>query len=142
MKLNVAIDLFEAMIDHCRLGLPNEACGFLGGKNGAASEIYPLTNAAASPVFYRPSDKEMIEALGDIDSKSLELVAIFHSHVASPPQPSVTDIREAHYPDAVYIIVSLSDGDSPEAKGYLIQKKDWRDDTGEVVEVELVISSK
>ena len=67
-------------------------------------------------------------------------MAIFHSHVASPPNPSPTDRREAHYPDAVYLIVSLMDMDNPLTKGWLIKKKDWRDENGEVIEVDLVIS--
>lgn len=142
MTLRIPKTIFDQMVDHCRSGLPNEACGFLGGRDGAATDIYPLTNAAASPVFYKPVDKEMIAALGDIESKGLELISIFHSHVASAPSPSVTDIREAHYPDAVYIIVSFSDLDFPETRGYLIRKQDWRDDAGDVVDVDLVVSSE
>ena len=34
--------------------------------------------------------------------------AIVHSHVASPARPSPTDLRESHYPDSLYILVSLS----------------------------------
>jgi len=81
----------------------------------------------------------MIAAVNDIDNLDKELVGIFHSHVASAPVPSPTDRREAHYPDAVYLIVSLMDTDAPLTKGYLIKKADWRDETGEVEEVELVI---
>lgn len=133
-------DLYEGMIEHCRRDYPNEACGFFGGSDGRAEILYPLPNAAASPIYYRPGDKEMIAAINDIDDKDKELVAIFHSHVASPPNPSPTDRREAHYPDAVYLIVSLMDMDNPLTKGWLIKKKDWRDENGEVIEVDLVIS--
>ena len=128
------------MIDHCRAGLPNEACGFLGGRDGTAERIYKLTNAARSPVYYRPADKEMIAAMNDIDEKGTELVAIFHSHVASPAYPSPTDIREAHYPDSVYVIVSMANQYEPDARGYLIQKEDWRDENGRVEEIELMLS--
>lgn len=128
------------MIDHCIRGLPNEACGFLGGRHGVAGKIYPLTNAAASPVYYRPADKEMLAAMTDIDDQGLELVCIFHSHVASAAYPSTTDIREAHYPDAAYLIVSLIEMSDPVSRAYMIRKKDWRDTTGDVEEIELVIS--
>jgi proteasome lid subunit RPN8/RPN11 len=141
MKLRIPKGIYDAMIEHCRVGLPNEACGFLAGADGAATKFYPLTNAAASPVYYRPDDKEMLRAMTDIDDSGLELVAIFHSHVASAPHPSTTDVREAHYPDAVYLIVSLSEFDEPEARGWRIKKADWRDETGEISEVELVVSS-
>ena len=105
-----------------------------------ASRIFPLENSAASPVFYKPDSKQMIAALGDIDDEGLDLVAIYHSHVASAPYPSPTDIREAHYPDSVFVIVSLSDVERPETRGFFIKKQDWRDHDGEVVEVDLVIS--
>ncbi len=140
MKLTIPRDIYDKLIDHCRAGLPNEACGFLAGRSGVVETFIPLDNAAASPVYYRPNDKQMIAAMRDIDDAGLELSAIFHSHVASPPRPSVTDIREAHYPDSVYLIVSLIDLSNPESQGWLIRKNDWRDETGEVEEVELVLS--
>ncbi|MGH2767498.1 MAG: Mov34/MPN/PAD-1 family protein [Actinomycetota bacterium] len=140
MKLFLPASIYEGMISHCIAGLPNEACGFLGGRDGVAERLYPMTNAAASPVIYRPDGREMVEAMNDMDSNDLEPVGIFHSHVASAPYPSSTDIHHAHYPDAVFIIVSLADRAHPLAKGYLIRKEDWRASTGEVEEVELVIS--
>ena len=141
MKLTIAQDIYDDMVKHCIEGLPNEACGFLAGpRDGSASHIYPLTNAAASPVFYRPADREMIAAFSDMDQNDTDLVAIFHSHVATDPYPSPTDRREAHYPDAVYLIVSLTDPDAPRTKGYLIHKADWRDEDGKIEEVDLVIS--
>jgi proteasome lid subunit RPN8/RPN11 len=136
-------DVYDAMVAHCLEGMPNEACGFIGGKadgtQRAATRLYPMTNAAASPVFYRPDDREMLAALKDMDERDLDVASIFHSHVATRAYPSPTDIREAHYPDAVFVIVSFEDRDNPQAKGYLIHKQDWRDATGEVEEVQLVI---
>ena len=38
------------------------------------------------------------------------------------------------------MIVSLMDMENPLAKGWLIKKADWRDESGEVIEVDLVIS--
>lgn len=140
MTLRIPKQIHDAMTAHCIEGLPNEACGFLAGRDQDVSEIFLLTNSAASPVFYRPDDREMIAAMNEIDDKHLELSAIFHSHVASPAYPSLTDVREAHYPDAVYIIVSLVDRAAPEVRGFLIEKKDWTDLSGEVSEVELVLS--
>ncbi|MDQ4149875.1 MAG: M67 family metallopeptidase [Actinomycetota bacterium] len=139
MKLKIPEKIYDGMVQHCIAGMPNEACGFLGGPPGVAERLYPLPNAAASPIYYRPGDREMIAAINDIEERDLELVAIFHSHVASAAYPSPTDRREAHYPDAVYLIVSLANIEAPETRGFLIHKKDWRDDDGEIEEVELVI---
>lgn len=140
MTLKIPEDLYQQMLAHCVQGLPNEACGFLGGRDGEAQVIYPLTNEAASPVYYRPAGREMLAAMNDLDERGIELAAIFHSHVASPPRPSPTDVREAHYPEAVYIIVSLADQTSPEVMGWRIVKDDWTAETGEIEQVPLVIS--
>lgn len=140
MSLVVPKGIYERMVRHCLAGLPNEACGFLAGRDGRAESIYLLTNAAASPVYYRPADREMIQAMNSIDAEGRELVSIFHSHVASAPYPSVTDVRESHYPEAVYLIVSLADRENPVAKGFVIHKSDWRAEVGEIEEIELVVS--
>lgn len=139
MRLTIPKGIYDQMTAHCEADLPNEACGFLAGRGEAVDEIFVLTNAAASPVYYRPDDKQMLAAMNRIDESGKSLLAIFHSHVASPPSPSSTDIREAHYPETVYLIVSLMD-EAPTARGFLIHKQDWKDDSGEIEEVELVIS--
>ncbi|MGI9193766.1 MAG: Mov34/MPN/PAD-1 family protein [Actinomycetota bacterium] len=141
MKLTVPRAIYDEMINECLQGMPNEACGFLGGgKDDVVTKIYPLTNEAASPVFYRPASREMIAAFSDMDQHSIDLVAIFHSHVATEPYPSATDRREAHYPDTVYLIVGFVDPGAPQTRGFLIHKKDWRDEDGEIEEVDVVIS--
>ncbi len=141
MKLTIPQDIYDQMVQHCLDGAPNEACGFLaGGHDDVVTKIYALTNEAASPVFYRPSSREMIAAFSDMDSNDIDLLGIFHSHVATEPYLSPTDRREAHYPDTVYLIVSLTEPDRPETRGYLIHKEDWRDEDGRIEEVDLVIS--
>ena len=138
--LKIPADLYEGMVEHCRRGVPNEACGFLGGRDGVVERLYRLTNAAASPVFYRPDDREMLAAIDDMDQEGLDLLGIFHSHVATQPYPSPTDVSQARYPDAVYVIVGLADRDNPQTRGYLIRKSDWGADDGDIEEVELVVS--
>ena len=41
--------LVEEMIAHAREDLPNEACGLVHAKNGAAVSVHRVTNVAASP---------------------------------------------------------------------------------------------
>ncbi|MGH2417959.1 MAG: Mov34/MPN/PAD-1 family protein, partial [Candidatus Limnocylindria bacterium] len=45
-----------------------------------------------------------------------DLVGIFHSHTHTPAVPSPTDLRSAQYPDAFYLVATLSDPEaSPQA---------------------------
>lgn len=54
-----------------------------------------------------------------MDDRGEELVAIYHSHPVSQPYPSPTDRAEAHYPDAVYVLVSIRTPE-PEVRAFRI----------------------
>jgi proteasome lid subunit RPN8/RPN11 len=103
---------------------PEEACGLLAGQIEAGmyrvSSVIPATNELHSPVRYRIDPHEQIAAFNLIDDQGLELVGIYHSHPAGPPDPSPTDIAEAFYPEAVYLIWSAQTGDW-HCRAYLIQ---------------------
>jgi proteasome lid subunit RPN8/RPN11 len=94
---------------------PEEACGLLSGQNETGAyrvvEVIPTTNELHSPVRYRIDPHEQIAAFNQIDAQGLELVGIYHSHPAGPPAPSPTDIAEAFYPEAVYLIWSTLAGE-------------------------------
>ncbi len=120
----------DAIIDQARSEHPNEACGLLAGTNGAATKLYRMANAERSPVIYRMDPAEQLRVFNDIEDKGLDLVAIYHSHTRSPAYPSATDVQLAYYPEAVYLIVSLRDADSPDLRGFRILE-------GKVEEIEL-----
>jgi proteasome lid subunit RPN8/RPN11 len=94
---------------------PEEACGLLSGQIEAGiyrvAAVIPATNELHSPVRYRIDPHEQIAAFNLIDAQGRELVGIYHSHPAGPPGPSATDIAEAFYPEAVYLIWSAQTGD-------------------------------
>lgn len=97
-------------LQHLTACLPEEGCGLLGGKDGAAEIFLPITNALHSPVRYRMDPLEQLRALKRLDSLSLDLLAILHSHPTGPPHPSPTDVSEFMYPGAVTLIASHAAG--------------------------------
>jgi proteasome lid subunit RPN8/RPN11 len=62
--------------------------------------------------------------------------AIVHSHTHTPAVPSPTDIGLAFYPDALYVLVSLSDTDADAETG-APGIRAWRIVNGEVNEVQV-----
>ena len=58
-----------------------------------------------------------------IDDADQVVWGIFHSHVASPAEPSVTDIGLAFYPDALYLICSLADPAAPHVRAWSIRDR-------------------
>ena len=120
-------ELHAELIAWARAGVPNEACGILAGNRsayeaGGALGFYPLTNAEASPFLYRIDPVEQLHAMVAIDDADEVVWGIFHSHVASPAAPSVTDIGLAFYPEALYLICSLADQDAPHIRAWSIQQ--------------------
>jgi proteasome lid subunit RPN8/RPN11 len=69
---------------------------------------------------YWMDSRQQLHIMRDIDGRGWELLAIYHSHPHSPARPSKTDKDLAGYPDAVYVIVSLKDGERPEARAFRI----------------------
>jgi [CysO sulfur-carrier protein]-S-L-cysteine hydrolase len=117
--VRIARELVDEIVAHARREAPNECCGMVAARDGRAVQVYPATNAAASPLRYQvePHDQYRIETA--IDDAGLELGAIYHSHTRSAPYPSQTDINLAFHPDAVYVIIGLA-AEEPEVRAYRI----------------------
>jgi len=94
------------MISHAQACLPEEACGLLGGEGLTAWRAIPVENAGHSRSRFRMEPQAQIEAMLGLERTGEELVGIFHSHPAGPAGLSTTDVREAHYPECVYLVLS------------------------------------
>jgi [CysO sulfur-carrier protein]-S-L-cysteine hydrolase len=129
--MRFARELCDEMIAHARAEAPNECCGMVASRDGEAVNVYRAENAAASPLRYEIDGAEQYRIQMAIDEADLDLGAIYHSHTRSAPYPSQTDINLAFYPDALYVIVGLADGD-PEVRAFTIRD-------GQVAEAELVV---
>ena len=112
---------------------PNECCGVIAAADGVLVKVFPMTNADASPVTYRLDGKEQLRVFDEIEEQGWELWAIYHSHTHSEAYPSETDVKLAFYPDARYIVVSLTDREDPVIRSFFIID-------GEVTEEELVVT--
>jgi proteasome lid subunit RPN8/RPN11 len=107
------------MKHHVNNEAPLEACGLLGGKNGAVEVVLPVKNAAGSRVRFQMDPKAQLRAIEQIESEGLEIVAIFHSHPKGPSVPSPTDIAEASY--RVVNIIWSKVGRRWQARGFWIE---------------------
>ena len=97
-----------ALDEHARAEDPNEACGLVALRDGRAERYIPAQNAAASPYrFELETDPEN----WFLEDEGYEL-AVFHSHVASPPRPSRTDVENIGlWEGRPYLILSLATGE-------------------------------
>jgi [CysO sulfur-carrier protein]-S-L-cysteine hydrolase len=112
---------FDDMVEHGLAAFPNEACGLVAGKEGRPVKFFPMTNQDASPVSYRLDPKEQLRVFDEIEDEGWELLAIFHTHTHSEAYPSETDRRQAFYPEAAYLVMSISDRANPRLRGFRIE---------------------
>jgi proteasome lid subunit RPN8/RPN11 len=135
--LTIPVAVADEMLAHARAEVPNEACGLLSGSlsDGAASAYHPARNADASPYVYTVHPEDLVRIVFGIEDAGEDLVAIFHSHTHTPAVPSPTDRRQAQYPDAFYVLATLSDPDASAADAL----RAWRILDGQSQEVALEI---
>jgi [CysO sulfur-carrier protein]-S-L-cysteine hydrolase len=111
--------LIDEMVAHARADLPNECCGMIGGRDGMASKVVRVENAAASPLRYEMDPQGQYDALKAIEDAGEELIGIYHSHTRSAAYPSQTDVNEARmWPEQAYVIVSLENDEAPDVKAF------------------------
>ena len=74
---------------HAAEEAPNECCGVIVLRGGVADRYVRGRNALASPYRY---ELEIDPAVWFLEDDGYEL-AVFHSHLSSPPRPSRTDVE-------------------------------------------------
>ena len=112
-QISLPRKIIDAIRAHARAEAPREACGIIIGSAPAASGGAPLrwiptTNVLASSTLYEIDSAQLLRISIDADDAGEFIWGIVHSHVASPAVPSITDTSVAGYPDALYLLVSLS----------------------------------
>ena len=94
--------------EHARAEEPNEACGLIALRDGVAERYIAATNAAASPYRFQ---LETAPEHWFLEDEGYEL-AVFHSHLSSPPRPSRTDVENIGlWEGRPYVILSVREGD-------------------------------
>ena len=131
----------EAIVAQARAEYPNEACGLIIGDAPAAGGGHPLRyvptgNKAASPYRYEVEPADLYRLTVETDDADEVFWGIVHSHTHSPAAPSPTDVGLAFYPDALYVLVSLSEDEEDRATGEPSLRA-WRIVGGDVHEVAL-----
>jgi [CysO sulfur-carrier protein]-S-L-cysteine hydrolase len=98
----------EELAAHARDEEPNEACGIVAFREGVAERYVPGRNAVASPYRF---ELDVDPETWFLEDDGYEL-AVFHSHVSSPPRPSRTDVENIGlWAGRPYLIYTLRTGE-------------------------------
>jgi proteasome lid subunit RPN8/RPN11 len=85
----IPADVRRELETHSREEEPNEACGLVVLRDGVAHRYIRGRNAAASPYRF---ELDIDPDTWFLEDEGYEL-AVFHSHLSSPPRPSRTDVE-------------------------------------------------
>lgn len=137
VQLSAAIR--DQIVSNARAEYPNEMAALVVGDKpaadgGRALRFEPARNKAASPYRYEIDPQDLLRLTIETDDADEVFWAIVHSHTHTPAVPSPTDIGLALYPDALYVLVSLSDDEADPRTG-APGIRAWRIVDGEIHEV-------
>jgi proteasome lid subunit RPN8/RPN11 len=113
--LEIERSTLNAIVRHLRDALPYEGCGLLATMHSTGvrrvMRFYAGANIDRSATRFTMDPREVMQAMDEMECCGWSMGAIVHSHPRTPATLSATDLREAYYPDALLVIVSLA---SPE----------------------------
>jgi len=116
-RIRISSDLLAAVAGHAARVAPNECCGLLVGTGDRIDEVVATRNVLAHPSRYRIDPQEHIDTNRRLRGTGRSVIGAYHSHPRSAAVPSPRDLAEAHYPEFVWLIVSLKTG-APEYRAY------------------------
>jgi proteasome lid subunit RPN8/RPN11 len=100
---------------------------------GRVLRRFPLVNAAASPTEFQSEPQGMFAAEKARRQEGLEFLAVYHSHPASAPIPSKTDLERNYSPDVINLIVALQT-ETPEIRGWWLGVEGYKPAEMELVD--------
>jgi [CysO sulfur-carrier protein]-S-L-cysteine hydrolase len=104
----IPAEVRSALVEHAEAERPNEACGLIAFREGVADRYIPGRNRDESPYRF---DLDVDPEAWFLEDEGYEL-AVFHSHLSSPPRPSRTDVENIGlWDDKPYVILSLGTGE-------------------------------
>lgn len=110
------------MVAHAYDGLPNEACGLLGGRGDVGELFVPCENVDRSSRTFSLGPDAWEKLDREIEGSGLQVLGVVHSHTHTEAYPSPTDIDQAGNPFLEgwrWLLVSLRQPE-PVVRSYLI----------------------
>ena len=123
--------VFEELRAHGEQTYPRECCGALLGKpllgtsgpegwriEALVHAVNARTDAARDRYEIAPA--ELVKIAGEARSRGLEIAGFYHSHPDHPARWSATDLAEAHWLGASYVITEVAGGKAALTRAWLL----------------------
>ena len=119
MSVRIHETVLRTIAAHAQREAPNECCGLLVGTPAVIDEAVATQNVLAHPSQYQIDPEQHIAVNRRLRGTPRSIIGAYHSHPRTEAVPSPRDIAEAHYPEFIWLIVSLA-GVTPDFRAYEI----------------------
>lgn len=122
--LRLTRSIYDAVRAHGEDAYPNECCGALVGRPLPDGwEITAAIRAANARRDnrrnrYEIAPEELLGMVGEARRQNLEIAGFYHSHPDHPAQWSPTDLTEAHWLGASYVITEVAHGQAMQTRAF------------------------
>jgi proteasome lid subunit RPN8/RPN11 len=131
-EISLPLAIVDRLLELARSSPEREVCGLLA-RRGRLVRCCPVDNVAEDPArFFYLDERQQIDAFRAMRDNAEELFAIYHSHPRGPSTPSATDLRQAQYPDTLYLILAPQEDGAWGLRGFCL-----RDGAAREVELEI-----
>lgn len=124
MTLSLPNAIYSALRAHGEEAYPQECCGALLGR--AAGDGWQIVaavrahnaSATGARTHYEIAPAELVRIAREARRLELEIAGFYHSHPDAPAQWSATDLAEAHWIGASYVITEVAQGMAGETRSF------------------------
>ena len=120
LTIRIRQTTLSEIASHARRESPRECCGLLLGSGDLIDEAVAIRNLAEHTSRYQLDPREHIATNRRLRGTYRAVIGAYHSHPMTAAIPSPRDLAEAHYPEFVWLIVSLASG-TPDYRAYRIE---------------------
>jgi proteasome lid subunit RPN8/RPN11 len=118
-EISIPRKIAQNLLHHAQQTPNEEVCGLISSKNNTPVRSYPIKNTSTTPaIFFNLDAQQQVHVMAEMRNNTEQLFAIYHSHPTAPAIPSKTDLEQASYPDALYLIISLNIKGMMEIRAY------------------------
>ncbi|MSO75044.1 MAG: M67 family peptidase [Alphaproteobacteria bacterium] len=119
-----------SVVSHAEGAYPEEACGLIVGSRATgercvASRIVPSANVATGEERHRfeidPVLRLRLER--ELRDTGETVIGHYHSHPDHPGVPSARDLKEAHEPELVWLIIAVDAGKASACRVFRLERE-------------------
>ena len=126
--IRIARSLLERIERAAEASYPDECCGLLAGRHGAADDIL-VTRVAESVnltggnarMSFEVDSRVRLNLMKELRGGDDDVVGLYHSHPDHSAEPSARDLDRVFEPDLIWLITAVAQGRAVETRAHVFE---------------------